>query len=72
MLLNPPAPWQVFGSNVGREVELEFWGADEAGMPYWERVIGHNERPTSPGARGAELLSMLDDHDAGNGARNVS
>lgn len=34
------AGWSSFGSHVDRpEVELEFDGQDEAGMPLWERPV---------------------------------
>ena len=37
-LLNPPAPWQTFGSNVDTHKDVVFWGEDGTGLPIWERV----------------------------------
>jgi hypothetical protein len=38
--LAAPAPgWYTFGSHIDSDVELEFWGHDEEGLPLWERPV---------------------------------
>jgi hypothetical protein len=32
--------WYSFGAHAGLDVELEFWGKDEMGLPVFERVQG--------------------------------
>lgn len=38
-LMSPAPGWYTFGSHIDSDVELEFWGYDERGLPLWERPV---------------------------------
>ena len=54
---DPPAGWFTVGTHVGSPTPLEFWGADEGGVPIWERPAptDQDEREVNVTPEGIEV-----------------